>query len=108
MDGNEKKREEFNSSNLVIFLYKWRKPLLVVMVAALAGSWFFSLPWFITPKFKSTVVVPGQHRFDFQSITERTICQRPGPGGDRGAGTGRTTSSDPELKQDPGPCNPEV
>jgi uncharacterized protein involved in exopolysaccharide biosynthesis len=57
MDGNEKKREEFNSSNLVIFLYKWRKPLLVVMVAALAGSWFFSLPWFITPKFKSTVVM---------------------------------------------------
>jgi uncharacterized protein involved in exopolysaccharide biosynthesis len=48
---------EFDSSNLVIFLYKWRKPLTVVLVAAIAGSWFFSLPWFITPKFKSTVIM---------------------------------------------------
>ena len=57
MDGNEKKSEEFNSSNLVIFLYKWRKPLFIVMLCALFGSWFFSLPWFITPKFKSTVIM---------------------------------------------------
>ena len=57
MDGNEKTTEEFNSSNLVIFLYKWRKPLLIVMLCALFGSWFFSLPWFITPKFKSTVIM---------------------------------------------------
>ncbi len=57
MDGNEKKMEEFNSSNLVIFLYKWRKPLLIVMLCALFASWFFSLPWFITPKFKSTVIM---------------------------------------------------
>ncbi|MEI7491245.1 MAG: hypothetical protein WCK92_07600 [Bacteroidota bacterium] len=57
MDGNEKKTEEFNSSNLVIFLYKWRKPLFIVMLCALFGSWFFSLPWFITPKYKSTVIM---------------------------------------------------
>ena len=57
MDGNEKKTEEFNSSNLVIFLYKWRKPLLIVVLSALFGSWFFSLPWFITPKYKSTVIL---------------------------------------------------
>jgi len=52
-----KRSEEFDSSNLVIFLYKWRKPLFIVMVAAIVGSWFFSLPWFITPKFKSTVIL---------------------------------------------------
>ncbi|MEI6456295.1 MAG: hypothetical protein WCO93_08400 [bacterium] len=52
-----KRREEFDSSNLVIFLYKWRKPLFIVMLAALVGSWFFSLPWFITPKYKSTVIL---------------------------------------------------
>jgi len=52
-----KRSEEFDSSNLVIFLYKWRKPLFIVMVVALVGSWFFSLPWFITPKFKSTVIL---------------------------------------------------
>ncbi|NQV01601.1 MAG: hypothetical protein HQ542_03070 [Bacteroidia bacterium] len=52
-----KRREDFDSSNIVIFLYKWRKPLLIVMIVALVGSWFFSLPWFITPKFKSTVIM---------------------------------------------------
>lgn len=52
-----KRREDFDSSNIVIFLYKWRKPLFIVMIVALIGSWFFSLPWFITPKFKSTVIM---------------------------------------------------
>ncbi len=57
MSDEMKRREEFDSSNLVIFLYKWRKPLFIVMLAALVGSWFFSLPWFITPKYKSTVIL---------------------------------------------------
>jgi len=57
MSDEMKRREEFDSSNLVIFLYKWRKPLFIVMIAALVGSWFFSLPWFITPKYKSTVIL---------------------------------------------------
>lgn len=50
-------REDFDSSNIVIFLYKWRKPLFIVILAALICSWFFSLPWFITPKYKSTVIL---------------------------------------------------
>jgi uncharacterized protein involved in exopolysaccharide biosynthesis len=55
---NEIKRdEEFDSSNLVVFLFKWRKPLFIVMVAALFCSWFFSSPLFITPKYKSTVIL---------------------------------------------------
>jgi capsular polysaccharide biosynthesis protein len=57
MANEMKKGEDFDSSNLVIFLYKWRKPLFIVMVVALVGSWFFSSPWFITPKFKSTVIM---------------------------------------------------
>jgi uncharacterized protein involved in exopolysaccharide biosynthesis len=57
MTHESKRREDFDSSNLVIFLFKWRKPLFIVMIAALAGSWFFSLPWFITPKYKSTVIL---------------------------------------------------
>ena len=52
-----KKGEDFDSSNLVIFLYKWRKPLLIILLIALFGSWFFSSPWFITPKFKSMVIM---------------------------------------------------
>ena len=55
---NEMKRnEDFDSSSLVIFLYKWRKPLLIVIIIAAFGSWFFSCPWFITPKFQSTVIL---------------------------------------------------
>ncbi len=57
MTNEIKKGEDFDSSNLVIFLYRWRKPLFIVMVVALAGSWFFSSPWFITPKYKSTVIM---------------------------------------------------
>jgi len=57
MTNEIKKGEDFDSSNLVIFLYRWRKPLFIVMVVALVGSWFFSSPWFITPKYKSTVIM---------------------------------------------------
>ncbi len=57
MTNEVKKGEDFDSSNLVIFLYKWRKPLFIVILVAVFGSWFFSCPWFITPKFKSTVVM---------------------------------------------------
>ena len=52
-----KRNDDFDSSGMVIFLYKWRKPLFIVVLAALAGSWFFSLPWFITPKYKATVIM---------------------------------------------------
>ncbi len=57
MANEMKKGEDFDSSNLVIFLYKWRKPLFIIMVVAVVVSWFFSSPWFITPKFKSTVIM---------------------------------------------------
>jgi len=49
--------EDFDSSNIVVFLYKWRKPLFIVIMVALFGSWFFSLPWCITPQYKSTVIM---------------------------------------------------
>src|ERR1035437_5712062 len=52
-----KRNEDFDSSSLIIFLYKWRKPLFIVIISALFGSWFFSLPWFITPKYQSTVIM---------------------------------------------------
>jgi capsular polysaccharide biosynthesis protein len=52
-----KRNEEFDSSGLVLFIYKWRKSLFIVFLIAAFGSWFFSCPWFITPKFKSTVIL---------------------------------------------------
>ena len=57
MAHESQRTSEFDSSNMVVFLYKWRKPLLIIMLAAFVGSWFFSLPWFITPKYKSTVIL---------------------------------------------------
>jgi uncharacterized protein involved in exopolysaccharide biosynthesis len=57
MTHDVKREETFDSSNMVVFLFKWRKPLFIVMIAALAGSWFFSLPWFVTPKYKSIVIM---------------------------------------------------
>jgi len=57
MTHDAKREPSYDSSNMVVFLYKWRKPLLIVMAAALVGSWFFSLPWFITPKYKATVIM---------------------------------------------------
>jgi capsular polysaccharide biosynthesis protein len=52
-----KRNEEFDSSGLVLFIYKWRKSLFIVTLIAAFGSWFFSCPWFVTPKFKSTVIL---------------------------------------------------
>jgi uncharacterized protein involved in exopolysaccharide biosynthesis len=47
----------FDSSNILLFLHKWRRPLIVVTAVALLGSVLFSSPWFITPKYKSTVIL---------------------------------------------------
>ncbi|MFO7979070.1 MAG: hypothetical protein R6U64_10465, partial [Bacteroidales bacterium] len=53
----EAERNEFDSSNLFIFFIRWWKHLAIIcFVAALAGV-VFSSPWFITPKFQSTVTM---------------------------------------------------
>ena len=57
MMNNTKKNEEFDSSGLILFVYRWRKQLLIVVLTAIFGSWFFSLPWFITPKYRSIVIL---------------------------------------------------
>ena len=52
-----KENGDFDSANFVSFLYKWRKPLIIISAAALVASLIFSSPFFITPLFKSTVVL---------------------------------------------------
>lgn len=49
--------KEFDNSVIIVFLYKWRMPILIVGAIALIASIIFSSPWFITPKFKSTVIM---------------------------------------------------
>lgn len=54
---NDNSNFSFNSANFILFLYKWRKPLMLIAVIAIICSVIFSSPWFITPKFKSTVIM---------------------------------------------------
>lgn len=49
--------EEFDSTKLAQFLITWRKPLLLIGVASIVLSFIFSTPFFITPKYRSTVIM---------------------------------------------------
>jgi len=53
LNGNE----EFNNTSIIEFLYKYRKPLIIVFIVALVASIIFSSPWFITPKYRSSVIM---------------------------------------------------
>ncbi|QTN37601.1 hypothetical protein HZ996_00095 [Cryomorphaceae bacterium] len=46
-----------DSSNLIVYLYRWRMPLIVVTFLSAVAAAIFSAPAFIPPKFKSTVVL---------------------------------------------------
>lgn len=48
---------DFDSSNLLLFIFRWRKPLIIVSVLAAVLSAIFSGPYFIPPKFESTVIM---------------------------------------------------
>ncbi|MDD2345411.1 MAG: Wzz/FepE/Etk N-terminal domain-containing protein [Bacteroidales bacterium] len=52
-----KKDFDFNSSNIILFIWHWKKVFIIVGVVAVLMSALFSSPWFITPKYKSTVVM---------------------------------------------------
>ncbi|MFH0865857.1 MAG: Wzz/FepE/Etk N-terminal domain-containing protein [Bacteroidota bacterium] len=47
----------FDSTNFILFLSKWRKILLIVILIALVAAVIFSSPFFITPKYKATVIM---------------------------------------------------
>ena len=48
---------EFDSTKLALFLTTWRKPLLLIGVASIVLSFIFSSPFFIAPKYRSTVIM---------------------------------------------------
>jgi uncharacterized protein involved in exopolysaccharide biosynthesis len=75
----ERRSEDFDSSGLVVFLYKWRKPLFIVIISTIFISWFFSGPWFITPKYKSTVILfPASSN----SVSKSLLTEQSGKGQD--------------------------
>jgi uncharacterized protein involved in exopolysaccharide biosynthesis len=47
----------FDSTNLLLFIWKKRKPIIIVTVVAAIASIVFSMPFFIKPKYKSSVVM---------------------------------------------------
>lgn len=52
-----KKDNTFDSSNLIVYLYSWRKPLIGFSLLAAVVSAIFSAPFFIPPKYKSQVIL---------------------------------------------------
>lgn len=52
-----KRGMDFNTSNLLLFVVRWKRPLGIVTVLAAVASTIFSSPIFIPPKFESTVIM---------------------------------------------------
>ncbi|MBK9671873.1 MAG: hypothetical protein IPO70_06385 [Bacteroidetes bacterium] len=48
--------QEFNSSNMLQLILKWKKQLIIVLIISVVSSAFFSSSLFIKPKYKSTAV----------------------------------------------------
>lgn len=57
MDVEKNQGLDFDSSNLLLFIVRWKKPLIILTVAAAVLSAVFSAPMFITPKYESTVIM---------------------------------------------------
>jgi len=55
MAEQDPKQANFNTTNFFIFLYKWRKPLIIISLAAAIISG--ALSFLITPKYKSSVIL---------------------------------------------------
>ena len=54
---NTEERDLFDLSGVITRVYKWRKKFVIIFVVTLFASFLFSSPWFIAPKYKSTVIV---------------------------------------------------
>lgn len=65
--------KDFDSSRLFLFLYNYRKPLIYVTLAAVILSILFSSPWFITPKYKSEVIM---YPASSNSISKALLTER--------------------------------
>jgi len=54
---NIKTDKEFNFITVLNFLNEFKKPIIIITLIAALGGFVFSLPYFMPPKFKSTVVL---------------------------------------------------
>jgi hypothetical protein len=51
MKGTPQEEQYFESTNILLYIYNWRRPLLIVSVIGAVLSTIFSAPRFITPLF---------------------------------------------------------
>ena len=54
---DEKQRNTYSSKYLCKLLVEYRKPILIILAVAALSAVIFSSPLFITPLYKSTVVI---------------------------------------------------
>lgn len=75
----QKAREStyLESSSLLFLLVRWRKPLTIVLLTTLITAFVFSGPYFITPKFKSSVIFfPSSTNSISKAILEETTSEK--------------------------------
>ncbi|HRR04968.1 MAG TPA: Wzz/FepE/Etk N-terminal domain-containing protein [Bacteroidales bacterium] len=53
----EKNRNEYNSFNLILFIWRWKGLLIGITLLAAVLAFVFSSPWIIKPKYKSTAII---------------------------------------------------
>lgn len=53
----ESLKKDLNSLNLLHLLFKWRLPLFIITAVAIGAAVLFSSPFFIKPKYKSSVIM---------------------------------------------------
>jgi capsule polysaccharide export protein KpsE/RkpR len=75
MSDNLSPKKEFDSSKLLLLLFSWRKPLIIITTLSLVLSIVFSSSWFITPKFRSTVIM---FPTSSNSISKALLSDNPG------------------------------
>jgi len=73
MSQENKNPKEFDTSNLFIFLFRYRKILTIVTVVAVVLSVVFSSPWFIEPKYESAVIM---YPASSNSISKTLLTER--------------------------------
>lgn len=68
-------KEYFESDDILGLLWKWKKPLIIVVLIAVVGSAVFSSPFFIKPRFKSFAKVypTNLKKYSDESPTEQMI-----------------------------------
>jgi hypothetical protein len=75
----QKAREKtyLESTSLLFLLVRWRKPLGIILAVALVGSFVFSGPAFIQPRYRSSVIFfPSATNSISKAILEESISEK--------------------------------